>query len=427
MSDIKLPELGEGISSVEISDVLVNTGDTLKIDDPMIVVETEKASMEIPATSSGIVNKIHINKGGTISPGDIIISISGDTVKTPEPEKITEDEKTTIEKQDSETIDTATIKKTETLMQTEPPSTTSPLGKPVLASPSVRRFARELGCDLKKVNGSGSKDRITQDDVQKYIKSRLTEISDQSPALPLTAPGQDLDFSKFGNIEIQPLTKIKRITGKRLQQAWQAIPHVAQFDKCDISNLEELRLKWKKTNSDPDIKASLIPFFIKALGYLLSKMPQFNSSLDSSNKNLVLKKYINVGVAVDTAEGLVVPVIKDVKDKSILEMGRELTLLSRKARDKQLKPADMEGGCFTISSLGGIGGSYFTPIVNPPEVAILGISRYVKEPKLIDGKLQERLILPFSLSYDHRVLDGVDAARFTTEFGKRLSEFKKMV
>ena len=427
MFEIKLPELGEGISSVEISDVLVNTGDTLKIDDPMIVVETEKASMEIPATSSGIVNKIHVNKGGTISPGDIIISILGDTVKTPEPEKITGDEQTTIEKQDSETIDTATIKKTENLMKTESPSTTSPLGKPVLASPSVRRFARELGCDLKKVNGSGSKGRITQDDVQKYIKARLTEISDQSPALPLTAPGQALDFSKFGDIEIQPLNKIKKITGHRLQQAWQAIPHVTQFDKCDINNLEELRLKWKKDNRDPDIKASLIPFFIKASGFLLDEMPQFNSSLDSSNKNLVLKKYINVGVAVDTVEGLVVPVIKDVNNKSILDIARELTLFSRKARDKQLKPAEMEGGCFTISNLGGIGGSYFTPIVNPPEVAILGISRYVKEPKLIDGKLQERLILPFSLSYDHRVLDGVDAARFTTEFGKRLSEFKKMV
>ena len=427
MFEIKLPELGEGISSVEISDVLVNTGDTLKIDDPMIVVETEKASMEIPATSSGIVNKIHVNKGGTISPGDIIISISGDTVKKPDPEKITEDEQTTIEQQDSETIDTATIKKTENLMKTESPSKTSTLGKPVLASPSVRRFARELGCDLKKVNGSGSKGRITQDDVQKYIKARLTEISDQSPALPLTAPGQTLDFSKFGDIEIQPLNKIKKITGYRLQQAWQAIPHVTQFDKCDINNLEELRLKWKKDNRDPDIKASLIPFFIKASGFLLDEMPQFNSSLDSSNKNLVLKKYINVGVAVDTVEGLVVPVIKDINNKSILDIARELTLFSRKARDKQLKPAEMEGGCFTISSLGGIGGSYFTPIVNPPEVAILGISRYVKEPKLIDGKLQERLILPFSLSYDHRVLDGVDAARFTTEFGKRLSEFKKLV
>jgi len=427
MFEIKLPELGEGISSVEISDVLVNTGDTLKIDDPIIVVETEKASMEIPATSSGIVNKIHVNKGGTIRPGDIIISITGDTVKTPNPEKITEDAQTTIGKQDSETINTATIKKTENLMKTESPSTTSPLGKPVLASPSVRRFARELGCDLKKVNGLGSKGRITQDDVQKYIKARLTEISDQSPALPLTAPGQTLDFSKFGDIEIQPLNKIKKITGYRLQQAWQAIPHVTQFDKCDINNLEELRLKWKKDNRDPDIKASLIPFFIKASGFLLDEMPQFNSSLDSSNKNLVLKKYINVGVAVDTVEGLVVPVIKDVNNKSILDIARELTLFSRKARDKQLKPTDMEGGCFTISSLGGIGGSYFTPIVNPPEVAILGISRYVKELILIDGQLKERLMLPFSLSYDHRVIDGTDAARFTTEFGKRLSEYKKMV
>ena len=427
MTDIKLPELGEGISSVEISDVLVNTGDTIKIDDPLIIVETEKASMEIPTTYSGIVNKIHITKGKTISPGDIIISIAADTTKSPEPEKSTEDKNSVIESHKPETIQPSPISKTDTVKHTEFPSTTSPLGKPVLASPSVRRFSRELGCNLKMVNGTGPKGRITQDDVQKYIKARLTKISDRDPDFPLIAPGQDLDFSKFGNIEIQPLTKIKRITGKRLQQAWQAIPHVTQFDKCDISNLEELRLKWKKTNSDPDIKASLIPFFIKALGYLLSEMPQFNSSLDSSNKNLVLKKYINIGVAVDTAEGLVVPVIKDVKDKSILEMGRELTLLSRKARDKQLKPADMEGGCFTISSLGGIGGSYFTPIVNPPEVAILGISRYVKEPKLIDGKLQERLILPFSLSFDHRVIDGTDAARFTTEFGKRLSEYKKMV
>ena len=426
MSEIKLPELGEGISSVEISDVLVNTGDTLKIDDPMIVVETEKASMEIPATSSGIVNKIHVNKGGTISPGDIIISISGDTVKTPEPEKITEDEQTTIEKQDSETIDTATIKKTENLMKTESPSTTSPLGKPVLASPSVRRFARELGCNLKKVNGSGSKGRITHNDVQKYIKARLTEISDQSPALPLTAPGQALDFSKFGDIEIQPLNKIKKITGHRLQQAWQAIPHVTQFDKCDINNLEELRLKWKKDNRDPDIKASLIPFFIKASGFLLDEMPQFNSSLDNSNENLVLKQYINVGVAIDTEEGLVVPVIKDVNDKSILDIARELTSFSIKARDKKLKPADMEGGCFTISSLGGIGGTYFTPIVNPPEVAILGISRFVKEPVVIDGQLKERLMLPFSLSYDHRVIDGADAARFTTKFGRQLSKYDKL-
>ena len=426
MADIKLPELGEGISSVEISDVLVITGDTLKIDDPLIVVETEKASMEIPATSSGIVNKIHIKKGGTISPGDIIISISGDDVKIPASKSTIKEENAVIKNQDMDTPQRSSPKIIDSSKYTETYSTTSPLGKPVLASPSVRRFARELGCDLKKVNGTGPKGRITQDNVQKYIKARLTEISDQSPALVLNTPGQNLDFSKFGDIEIQPLNKIKKITGHRLQQAWQIVPHVTQFDKCDIDNLEELRLKWKKDNRDPDIKASLIPFFIKTAGFLLFEMPQFNSSLDSSNENLVLKKYINVGVAIDTEKGLVVPVIKDVNDKSILDIAKELTLFSKKAQDKKLKPADMEGGCFTISSLGGIGGTYFTPIVNPPEVAILGISRFVKEPVVIDGQLKERLMLPFSLSYDHRVIDGADAAQFTTQFGRQLSKYDKL-
>ena len=420
MTDIKLPELGEGISSVEISDVLVKTGDTIKLDDPLIVVETEKASMEIPSTSAGTVNQIHINKGEPISPGDIIISISGDTVKTPGSEHIIDDKNVTVKRQDSVTIDTSPINKAET------PSTSSSLGKSVLASPSVRRFARELGCDLKKVNGTGPKGRITQEDVQKYIKARLTESSNEGFTLSFTAPGQSLDFSKFGDIKIQPLNKIKRTTGQRLQQSWQAIPHVTQFDKCEIGNLEKLRLKWKNNNSESDIKASLVPFFIRAVGRLLKEMPQFNSSLDNSNENLVLKEYINVGVAVDTKEGLVVPVIKDVNNKSILDISRELFLISRKARDKQLKPADMEGGCFTISSLGGIGGTYFTPIINPPEVAILGISRFLMEPCVIDGKLKERLMLPFSLTYDHRVIDGADAARFTTKFGRELSKYDKL-
>ena len=282
MTDIKLPELGEGISSVEISDVLVKTGDTIKLDDPLIVVETEKASMEIPSTSSGTVNQIHINKGESISPGDIIISISGDTVKTPGSEHIIDDKNVTVKRQDSVTIDTSPINKAET------PSTSSSLGKSVLASPSVRRFARELGCDLKKVYGTGPKGRITQEDVQKYIKARLTESSNEGFTLSFRAPGQSLDFSKFGDIIIQPLNKIKRTTGQRLQQSWQAIPHVTQFDKCEIGNLEKLRLKWKNNNSESDIKASLVPFFIRAVGRLLKEMPQFNSSLDNSNENLVL-------------------------------------------------------------------------------------------------------------------------------------------
>ena len=427
MADIRLPELGEGITSVDISDVLVAQGDVVKLDDPIIVVETEKASMEIPTTESGTVENVQVEKGGTISPGDVIISISGDGVqteivdKTPPPIEETTDPQNEVKSETPVPYITAA-----TSVEKPPIPTTSEIGKPVLASPSVRRFARELGCDLKLVNGNGPKGRITQEDVQEYIKGRLAGGALGGPALPIIAPGQDLDFSKWGEVEIQPLNKIKKITGKRLQQAWQAIPHVTQFDKADITKLDKLRLHLKKVNKDKSVKVSLLPFFIKAVCILLKEMPQFNSSLDGSNENIVLKKYINIGVAVDTPNGLVVPVIKNANEKSIKELARELTTLSGKARDKKLLPADMEGGCFTISSLGGIGGTYFTPIVNPPEVAILGISRSADEPEFMEGKFRKRLILPFALSYDHRVIDGADAARFTKNFGHLLSNFEEI-
>ena len=427
MADIRLPELGEGITSVDISDVLVAQGDVVKLDDPIIVVETEKASMEIPTTESGTVENVQVEKGGTISPGDVIISISGDGIqtevvdKTPPPIEETNDLQNEVK---SETP--APYITTATSVEKPPIPTTSEIGKPVLASPSVRRFARELGCDLKLVNGSGLKGRSTQEDVQEYIKGRLAGGALGGPALPIIAPGQDLDFSKWGEVEIQPLNKIKKITGKRLQQAWQAIPHVTQFDKADITKLDKLRLHLKKVNKDKSVKVSLLPFFIKAVCILLTEMPQFNSSLDGNNENIVLKKYINIGVAVDTPNGLVVPLIKNANEKSIKELARELTTLSGKARDKKLLPADMEGGCFTISSLGGIGGTYFTPIVNPPEVAILGISRSADEPVFMEGKFRKRLILPFALSYDHRVIDGADAARFTKIFGHLLSNFEEI-
>ena len=427
MADIRLPELGEGITSVDISDVLVAQGDVVKLDDPIIVVETEKASMEIPTTESGTVENVQVEKGGTISPGDVIISISGDGVqtevvdKTPPPIEETTDPQNEVKSETPVPYITA-----EKSVEKPPIPTTSEIGKPVLASPSVRRFARELGCDLKLVNGSGLKGRITQEDVQEYIKGSLAGGPLGSPALPIIAPGQDLDFSKWGEVEIQPLNKIKKITGKRLQQAWQAIPHVTQFDKADITKLDKLRLHLKKVNKDKSVKVSLLPFFIKAVCILLKEMPQFNSSLDGSNENIVLKKYINIGVAVDTPNGLVVPLIKNANEKSIKELARELTILSGKARDKKLLPVDMEGGCFTISSLGGIGGTYFTPIVNPPEVAILGISRSADEPVFMEGKFRKRLILPFALSYDHRVIDGADAARFTKNFGHLLSNFEEI-
>ena len=425
MIEIRLPELGEGITSVEISDVLVTKGDSIKLDDPIIVVETEKASMEIPTIEGGVVESVQVEKGGTLSPGDVIIRIKGEGQTEP-PIKENDNEAEIVESVQDEISKTPTPKQAEsTPIEKSVPAQPPQLGKPVLASPSVRRFSRELGCDLKLVNGSGPKGRITQEDVQEYIKGRLAG-GPTGKVLPIFAPGQDLDFSKWGEVDIQPLNKIKKITGSRLQQAWQAIPHVTQFDKCDITKLEKLRKHLKKVNNDSKIKVSLIPFFIKAVGILLSEMPQFNSSLDSTNENLVLKKYIHVGVAVDTPNGLMVPVIKNANNKSIKELARELTTLSGKARDKKLLPADMEGGCFTISSLGGIGGTYFTPIVNPPEVAILGISRNAEEPVFMEGKFRRRLMLPFALSYDHRVIDGAAAARFTTTFGRLLSNLEEI-
>ena len=427
MADILLPELGEGITSVEISEVLVKKGDTVKVDDPIIVVETEKASMEIPTTESGTVENVQVEKGGAISPGDVIISITGDEDQAEAFDEPAPPIAESAEPRDIVKTEPTTPYITAATPDVKPPlPATSEIGKPVLASPSVRRFARELGCDLKLVTGSGPKGRITQEDVQEYIKGRLAGGAPGGSALPIIAPGQDLDFSKWGEVDIQPLNKIKKITGKRLQQAWQAIPHVTQFDKADITKLDKLRLHLKKVNKDESVKVSFLPFFIKAVTILLKEMPQFNSSLDGSNENIVLKKYINIGVAVDTPNGLVVPVIKDANEKSIKELARELTTLSSKARDKKLLPADMEGGCFTISSLGGIGGTYFTPIVNPPEVAILGISRSTSEPVFMEGKLRKRLILPFALSYDHRLIDGAAAARFTSNFGQLLSNFEEI-
>ena len=427
MADIRLPELGEGITSVDISDVLVAQGDVVKLDDPIIVVETEKASMEIPTTESGTVENVQVEKGGAISPGDVIISITGDEDQAEAFDEPSPPIAESAEPRDIVKTEPTTPYITATTPDVKPPlPATSEIGKPVLASPSVRRFARELGCDLKLVTGSGPKGRITQEDVQEYIKGRLAGGAPGGSALPIIAPGQDLDFSKWGEVDIQPLNKIKKITGKRLQQAWQAIPHVTQFDKADITKLDKLRLHLKKVNKDESVKVSFLPFFIKAVSILLKEMPQFNSSLDGSNENIVLKKYINIGVAVDTPNGLVVPVIKDANEKSIKELARELTTLSSKARDKKLLPADMEGGCFTISSLGGIGGTYFTPIVNPPEVAILGISRSTSEPVFMEGKLRKRLILPFALSYDHRLIDGAAAARFTSNFGQLLSNFEEI-
>ena len=430
MAEILLPELGEGIENVEISDIMVSEGSNINKNEPMIVVESDKASMEIPIDISGTIEKIYIKKGDKISAGEPILSIKSNKKSVQNNQNIENIEKEQVEKdiveENNGEKSAESTPKTIKHEKDNAISTQSPIGKGVLASPSVRRFARELGCDLKLVEGTANKGRISQEDVQNYIKGQLSKSLKAKPNLTFKAPGQDLDFSKWGKIETQPLNKIKRITGARLQQAWQAIPHVTQFDKADVTKLEQLRISLKKLNKDKKLKVSILPFIMKAVIKVLKEFPHFNSSLDENSENLVLKKYYHFGIAVDTEDGLIVPVMRDVDKKNIKAISSELVELSNKARNKKLLPNDLVGGTFTISSLGGIGGTFFTPIINPPEVAILGISKMQDEPVFLEEKFRKRKILPFSLSYDHRIIDGADAARFTSRLSDYLSNLDKL-
>ena len=423
MTQILLPELGEGITSVEISDISVKIGDNLSIDDILIVVETDKTSMEIPTTEAGEVSTVHISKGDTLSPGEPIVTLSGETSLTETNEEV---EEPTTEVVQQEVIETPTAPPVSSA-QVETPTVGG--GGSTSASPSVRRFARELGCNLGDVSGTGPKDRITKEDVENYIKEALQRpesqniIQDIRPTSPLKP---EINFSQWGDVSRIKLNKIKRITGSRLQEGWQTIPHVTQFDKADITELDKIRKSLKALNRDKNIKVSHLPFFMKAVVKILQMMPEFNSSLSNDGKELILKSYINIGVAVDTPNGLVVPVIKDVNKKSLKQLTLELSQLSAKARLGKLLPAEMQGGCFTISSLGGVGGIYFTPIINPPEVAIMGISRMTIEPVFTNKKFLPRKMLPFSLSYDHRVIDGVTAVKFTRAFATILEELNSL-
>ncbi|MBC8311716.1 MAG: 2-oxo acid dehydrogenase subunit E2 [Candidatus Marinimicrobia bacterium] len=423
MAQILLPELGEGISSVEISDVSVKVGDNISVDDILIVVETDKASMEIPATEAGEISIVHITTGDTLSPGEAIVTLTGEATITE-----TND--------DTEEPPTEVVQKEATETPQVPPVSTEPIESPVLAnagstsaSPSVRRFARELGCNLSDVSGTGIKGRITKEDVESYIKKALQQPQTQNIIQEVqSTPAQkpEIDFTQWGGVSRIKLNKIKRVTGDRLQEAWQTIPHVTQFDKADITELDKIRKSLKAMNTDKNIKVSHLPFFMKAVVKILQTMPEFNSSLSNDGKELILKSFINIGVAVDTPNGLVVPVIKDVDKKSLKQLTLELSKISEKARLGKLLPAEMQGGCFTISSLGGVGGTYFTPIINPPEVAIMGISRMMIEPVFINKKFVPRKMLPFSLSYDHRVIDGVTAVKFTRAFATILEDLNSL-
>ena len=409
IKEIILPDLGEGIDGAEVSEVSVSIGAAVTPDDTILVLESDKASMEIPAEVNGTIAEILVAAGDEVKTGHLLMKIE---IFGKEPEE----ESPTKEK-------SAPVLEVE-LKKPEPPQLELVLqdtssADNVFASPGVRRLARELGINLQIIKGSGQKGRITKDDLNGYIKLQMALSSGIIPVPPL-----EIDFSQWGQIEIQKLTRIKRITGQRLQQAWQSIPHVTQFDVADITELDVYRKELKTEVVKQGVKITFLPFLMKAVAIVLKEMPEFNSSLDHTGQNLVLKNYYHLGIAVDTPNGLTVPVVRDVDQKSIFDLSEELMDLSSRARSKKLKPDEMKGGTFTLSSLGGIGGTGFSPIVNPPEVAIMGISRSIWKQVFdkTSGEFVTRFAMPFSLSYDHRVIDGAAAATFTSRFATVLTD-----
>ena len=409
IKEIILPELGEGIDGAEVSEVSVTVGDFVAADETIIVLESEKASMEIPADVSGTISEILVAAGDELKPGHLLMKI--ETTEKSVEAQVTEQKTPPTEPEPKP--EEIVLSESETVFGTPGSS------ENVFASPGVRRLARELGINLQIIKGSGQKGRITKDDLNGYIKLKMAMSSGSIPARK-----QEIDFSKWGEVEIQKLTRIKRITGERLQRAWQSIPHVTQFDEADITDIDAYRKELKIEGAKKGIKVTFLPFLMKAATIVLKERPAFNSSLDHTDQNLVFKNYYHLGIAVDTPNGLTVPVVRNVDKKSIFDLSEDLMDLSTRARDKKLKHNEMKGGTFTISSLGGIGGTGFSPIVNPPEVAIMGVSRSAWK-QVFDkesGEFQARFVMPFSLSYDHRVIDGAAAAAFTSRLVAVLSD-----
>ncbi|HEX2668161.1 MAG TPA: dihydrolipoyllysine-residue acetyltransferase [Gammaproteobacteria bacterium] len=423
--EIKVPDIGN-FQGVEVIEVMVKAGDKVAKEQGLITLETDKAAMDVPAPYAGTVKSVAVKKGDKVSEGTLVLVMDAEAeaskpaaaaaapAKAPAPTKEAPKAAPAPAPQASRAAAPTSL----------PPINESGFGK-AHAGPSVRKFARELGVDLSRVNGSGRKGRITPDDVKAFVKAVMQGGAMAGggglPKVP------EVDFARFGAVEIKPLSRIKKISGPRLQAAWVNVPHVTQHDEADITDLENLRKELKSDAEKIGAKLTPLAFLVKASVAALKEYPDFNSSLDPTGQNQVMKKYIHIGFAADTPNGLVVPVIRDADRKNVFEVAKELGELAAKARDGKLKADDMMGGCFSISSLGGIGGTAFTPIVNAPEVAILGVSKSQMKP-VWDGKaFQPRLMLPLSLSYDHRVIDGASAARFTTFLSKILSEARGLV
>ena len=416
--EVKIPDIG-GSTQVDVIEVMVKIGDQIDVDMPLVTLESEKASMEIPSPIAGIITKMNVKVGDKVSEGDsILLATSSASVETLE---ALETPVETVPTQTSAPTPANEVVKPQPILTDDVTSSTI-----ISAGPAVRRMARELGVSLADVKGSGRKSRVTKEDIQAYVKARLSEKPSASSSLGMPA-APVIDFSQFGEIETKPLNKIKKLTGVNVHRSWITIPHVTQFDSADITDIESFRKAETEQAKDKGYKLTLLAFVCAVVSKALRTFPQFNASLDATGANLIYKKYCNLGIAVETPNGLVVPVIKNVDKLSVAEIAMEMTRLSSKARDKGLMPADMSGGCFTISSLGGIGGTAFTPIVNSPEVAILGLSRSEIKPVYQNGAFQPRLMLPLSLSYDHRVIDGAEAARFTRFIADCLGDIRRIL
>jgi pyruvate dehydrogenase E2 component (dihydrolipoamide acetyltransferase) len=445
--EARVPDIGN-YRDVPVIELLVAVGDTVKADQGLVTLESDKATMEVPAPFAGVVRELKVKVGDTVSEGDLVAlieeaaaapavappatvasapAVASPATTSPAPQPAAPAPAAPAPAAPAPAAPTASAP----AVAAHVPSDPTPLipGKAPYASPAVRAFARELGVDLAKVTGSGRNGRIVEDDVKAWVKRSLSApaaaaAGGSGAALGLL-PWPEVDFAKFGPVERQPLSKIKRLSGANLARNWVMIPHVTQFERADITEMEAFRKAEAQRN--PDLKLTPLVFLIKAVVAALKRYPQFNASLAPGGEELVLKRYFHVGIAVDTPDGLVVPVIRDCDRKGLLDLARELGEVSQKARAKKLTPADMSGGCFSISSLGGIGGTAFTPIVNAPEVAILGVSKASTEPVWNGTEFRPRLMLPLSLSYDHRVIDGADAARFAAYLAEVLGDVRRLL
>ncbi|MEC7757660.1 MAG: dihydrolipoyllysine-residue acetyltransferase [SAR324 cluster bacterium] len=436
IKDVLVPDIGE-FDAVEVIEVLVKSGDAVSVEDPLLTMESDKASMDVPSPFSGTVKTIKIKAGDKVSQHDLILTLVVKELETAVTETSAETENS--EATAPETKDIVSTRKSESTSsgavskepaRRPPPIVMSVNQKSFLrahASPSIRKFARELGVDLSQVHGSGRKERITKEDVQEFVKQALGGTASGTAAAGLGIPAMpEIDFSKFGPVEIKPLSRIQKKAAVNLHRGWLNLPIVTHHDEADITELEYFRKSLKDEAAKQGVKVTPLVFLLKACAVAIRKHPNFNSSLTADKENLVLKKYLHIGVAVDTPDGLVVPVIRDVEQKGLLELAKELGEVSEKARTKKLKTNDIQGGCFSISSLGGIGGTAFTPLVNAPEVAILGVTRSRMMPVWNGKEFLPRLMLPMDLTYDHRVIDGAQAARFMVDLCEILSDMRRM-